>query len=592
MKLNILIVSIICVIALPATAKIIYVDDDATGTRDGTSWVNAYATLQNALREASATAKPVEISVAQGVYKPDQGLTEIPGDREAAFGLIDGVTIRGGYAGLGQADPNARNVQDFATVLHGDIEGDDGSDFLQYANNSKHVVLSQFNDGTAVLDGFTITAGHGWSGPGITCYDSSALFMDCTITQNKSIGREGGYGGGMYISGGSPTLTRCTFYANWALAEGGGLWCQSGSRPTLSGCQFRSNFAATGGGMSVAESQPVITNCVFENNRALYGAGLGMHYQGHPLLDNCTFYGNRGQNGGTLYIGYKSLVTVTNCILWNDGPEIINGEDSSVDITFSNIQGHWPGQGNVEIDALFAAPGHWVHMQDPNTPVEPNDPNAVWVDGDYHLKSEAGRWTSTDSGEPNSVNENWVLDDVTSPCIDAGDPNRPVEFEPVPHGGVINMGAYGNTPQASKSTLSPAPGTGQYRFLPDQSTLVQTGGFAGVHWTYIVEGQFVLDVDLDAETASFLQVDANAVDTDNPDRVLDLDTTMNLTGLTGIIDPDGVILFTGKAANEVAVDVQLTLESGLVHLVGTTTAPPGSADFFIFTLDAFARQMR
>jgi L-ascorbate metabolism protein UlaG (beta-lactamase superfamily) len=67
----------------------------------------------------------------------------------------------------------------------------------------------------------------------------------------------------------------------------------------------------------------------------------------------------------------------------------------------------------------------------------------VWIDGDYHLKSEAGRW--------DPVSESWIVDDVTSPCIDAGDPNSPVGDEPEPNGGIINMGAYGGTAEASKS---------------------------------------------------------------------------------------------------------------------------------------------
>ncbi len=591
MSSRVVIVWVVSVLALRVSARIIYVDDNAIGTRDGTSWINAYASLQDALTAADVSHDPVDIHVSQGVYKPDQGVNQVPGDRHAAFALSDGVALRGGFAGLGQADPNARNVHDFTTVLHGDLHDDDGAEFSHYANNSQHVVVSQHNDHTAVLDGFTITGGLGWSGPGISCYDSNALFVNCTITQNKSIGREGGFGGGMYISGGSPTLLHCTFEANWALAEGGGLWCQSWSKPTLSGCQFRGNTAATGGGMSVAGSHPVVANCLFENNEAFYGAGLASHYRGHPLVSHCTFYGNRSQDGGTLYVGYQSLVTVTNCILWNDGPEIISGEDSSVNVTFSTIRGQWPGLGNIDIDPLFAAPGHWVHIQDSNAPAEPNDPNAVWVGGDYHLKSEAGRWIPADSIEPNSIGENWVLDGVTSPCIDAGDPNGPVQFEPLPHGDVINMGAYGNTPEASKSTFGPVPGADQYQFLPGQSTLIQTGGFAGIHRTYGLAGQFVLEVDTEAGTASFVQVDAAAVDHDLPDRTLDPNAVMNLMSLTGTIDTDGSIKFTGQAADQSTVNIQMTLTNGVVHLVGKTAPPPGSADFFIFALDALADTM-
>ncbi|UCD51665.1 MAG: hypothetical protein JSW27_03355, partial [Phycisphaerales bacterium] len=59
------------------------------------------------------------------------------------------------------------------------------------------------------------------------------------------------------------------------------------------------------------------------------------------------------------------------------------------------------------------------------------------------VRSERGRyWPEHDV---------WVLDEVTSPCIDAGDPNSSLGYEPFPNGGVINMGAYGRTAQASKS---------------------------------------------------------------------------------------------------------------------------------------------
>jgi len=94
--------------------------------------------------------------------------------------------------------------------------------------------------------------------------------------------------------------------------------------------------------------------------------------------------------------------------------------------------------GNLETDPCFVDPGYW----DPNgTADDPNDD--FFVEGDYHLKSQAGRW--------NEAGGSWVQDEVTSPCIDASDPNSPIGYEPFPNGGVINMGAYGGTDQASKS---------------------------------------------------------------------------------------------------------------------------------------------
>jgi hypothetical protein len=95
--------------------------------------------------------------------------------------------------------------------------------------------------------------------------------------------------------------------------------------------------------------------------------------------------------------------------------------------------------GNIDTDPCFSQPGHW---EDPcNTPDTLWDD--VWVDGNYHLKSQAGRW------DPDS--QDWLQENATSPCIDAGNPMGPVGHEPFPNGGIINMGAYGGTAEASKS---------------------------------------------------------------------------------------------------------------------------------------------
>lgn len=99
-----------------------------------------------------------------------------------------------------------------------------------------------------------------------------------------------------------------------------------------------------------------------------------------------------------------------------------------------------PGVGERRTNPDFAVDGYW---DDPsNTPSSPWDD--VWLDGDYHLKSEAGRW------DPNS--QVWVIDSITSHCIDAGDPNDSIGYEPNPNGGRVNIGAYGGIAEASKST--------------------------------------------------------------------------------------------------------------------------------------------
>ena len=129
---------------------------------------------------------------------------------------------------------------------------------------------------------------------------------------------------------------------------------------------------------------------------------------------------------------------LVNCILWGSTREAIRGSTSEViegpaSVSYSDVEGGWPGEGNINAAPYF---------------VDPNN-------GDYHLKSQDGRW--------DPASESWVIDDTSSPCIDAGDPNDPVGLERFPNGGRINMGAYGGTSEAS---LSPR----QLPLLPGQAS--------------------------------------------------------------------------------------------------------------------------
>ena len=90
--------------------KVIYVDDDAVGANDGTSWENAYIYLQDAFTDANSAEKPVEIHVAQGIYKPDHGAGITLGHPNEKFQLLNGVTVLGGFAGTSSIDPDTEIV--------------------------------------------------------------------------------------------------------------------------------------------------------------------------------------------------------------------------------------------------------------------------------------------------------------------------------------------------------------------------------------------------------------------------------------------------------------------------------------------------
>jgi len=325
-------------------------------------------------------------------------------------------------------------------------------------------------DPNSIVSGFTITNGYLYEndGAGIYLYESSPTLDNCVITNNevKAPFGPGGdvHGGGIYCGpNSSPTIINCIISDNiisfniggWSIGYGAGIYCSSTSDPTILICTISRNrdSAAYSGGIYNDGGDLTLTKCVFTGNiigmlsvdgslilnqcrfNCNFGA-MGIECNGKARLSNCTFADNFYGIGLSKY--FYSEATLTNCILWGNPPSEIYVGQGTVLATYSNIKGGWPGQGNTNADPCFAQPGAY----DPNgTPGDPSDD--FWIEGDYHLKSQAGRW------DPNS--ESWVLDEVTSPCIDAGNPADPVGQEPFPNGGRINMGAYGGTAEASKS---------------------------------------------------------------------------------------------------------------------------------------------
>jgi hypothetical protein len=89
-----------------AWGRIIYVDRNAKGAINGSSWTNACRNLEDALGKARSAEKPVEVRVAQGVWKPGWSGYSVEEKRHASFELYSGVTLKGGYAGVEGEDPD------------------------------------------------------------------------------------------------------------------------------------------------------------------------------------------------------------------------------------------------------------------------------------------------------------------------------------------------------------------------------------------------------------------------------------------------------------------------------------------------------
>jgi uncharacterized repeat protein (TIGR01451 family) len=284
---------------------VLHVDAQAASGGDGLSWATAFADLQDAL----AVVDACEVWVAAGVYRP----TADASDRSASFVLKNGVALYGGFAGTetarDQRDPLVK-----LSVLSGDIDNNDSTDadgVVLSADdivgaNSHHVIVGEAIDATAILDGFTITAGlaNGAAtvdrrGAGMTLTNASPV-----LSQVDFVGNRASSGAGLYSTssgtstGTSPTLSHVRFRSNVAGATGGGYFNQSGN-PALSDVEFSSNRAANGGGMLSQLGAPTLNNVSFIDNQAVSGMGGGMASNfSDPVLTNVRFIGNSAQSGG------------------------------------------------------------------------------------------------------------------------------------------------------------------------------------------------------------------------------------------------------------------------------------------------------
>jgi len=383
-----------------ATGKIIYVDDD--GPAD-------FNTIQAAINDANDGNTVI---VAPGTYTGD-------GNRDIDF-RGKAITIRS-EDGPGKCIIDCQGTKD-----------DPHRGFNFHTNE----------DANSIVQGFTVTQGYmgPHDGGAFLCIESSPIIRDCIIVGNSAMA-----GGGIYAYRSDILVENCIIkkniasYASWD-SEGGGIYVSRGNAQ-LKHCLVVGNTASTdGGGILCSNGNSQIINCtVSENRTGVHGGGILFGFSdgtGTSLLKNSILWQNRAERAGNEIMFYSGrppsmLVHATNSLIGKEPNDI----SMAIGYVYDTLFGQWM-TGNP----LFSSAGHW----DPNGSEVPRSNNKpIWIDGDYHLKSQAGRW------DPKS--QSWIQDDVTSPCIDAGDPNSPIGHEPFPNGGIINMGAYGGTVEASKS---------------------------------------------------------------------------------------------------------------------------------------------
>jgi len=460
----------------------IFVDQDATGPNDGSSWENAYTELQNAL---AASQTDDAIWVAEGIYVPGA-------EREHTFQLIEGAALYGGFNGT-ETSRDERDWTTNETILSGDINGDDDG----FTNNDENVyhVVTGANDAT--IDGFTITGGnadgdshpdHG--GGGIYNSYSNTIINNCILSWNSA----SHLGSGIRNWHSSPIIDNCIFTRNKG-HYGGGIQ-NDYSAPTIKNCIISDNEGNYGGGINNKNtSNPIIENCIVSGNDAtIWGGGIYNTSSSAPIITNCTIYGNNAfSNGGGICNNENVSLTVTNCILWENtaglGDEISNNNSIST-VSYSDIAGGISGifnenggsvidgEGNIDEDPLFvnSATGDF-HLQLGSPCIDAGDPVEMltvgYITGDMNL--EVGSVTNISVGDTIWITdrlntESEVVSNTSATTItvvssfinnylvpdDAYVYTQSSDFsdEPEPNGGRINIGNYGGTIEATTSSIS------------------------------------------------------------------------------------------------------------------------------------------
>jgi hypothetical protein len=392
-----------------------------------------------------------------------------------------GMYCSGGQMILYYCTFNTNSALRYGAGLHADGT-DTRLNHCTFSNNAGDAVIGLWNNSDAkIMQDCTIEDNLGSGSKAGIHVDNSTLEMsDSSVSNNKgqgsgiygsrsqldiddcTVSRNGGDGFRLVGSGDlavSADIKGCSIHAN----DGNGIYCDSDVNAIVTNCSISGNGKR--GILCDSNSGLIATNCTITGHRAHVGGGVCCRENSDSAITNCTISGNRAWEGGA-----GSDSTVKNCILWGNtadrGREIFLGSEAlTMTVMYSDIEGgpeqvhsdpnctlNW-GTGNMDSDPCFAEPGHW----DANgTPSDANDD--FWVKGDYHLRSQAGRW------HPNT--QSWVQDDVASPCINTGDPNSDWIAESWPHDERTNMGAYGGTPKASMSCFeprNPADLNGDYR---------------------------------------------------------------------------------------------------------------------------------
>ncbi len=343
--------------------------------------------------ELGARATFLDGNQAESVVKFKNG--------EGSDSVLDGFTLINGAAvdGGGIHCHNSSSPTISNNVITGNRADDDGGGIFCYDNSNPLITGNKIYGNTAVDDG-----------GGIYCNKSS----DPVIIENiVSANTADDYGGGKYCDNSGATIENNMISENMTNDDGGGIFCDN-SLPLIVNNKIFGNVAGAvpsntpqGGGIYCrGNSDATLTNNTVYRNRAVDDGGGVFFEDSSPAITNCVIKGNTADDmAGGIWCGKNSMPEITNSVVWGNfasaEPDIYAFSSSSPNITYCDVQGGWPGTGNINADPRFVQPHNRV--------------------GDFHLTYDSPCKNVGDNSAPNILTDDFEGDPrIVDGTIDIG----------------------------------------------------------------------------------------------------------------------------------------------------------------------------
>lgn len=466
-------------------AAILYVDQANENAGPNGTIQNPFPEIQQAI---NAAISGDEIRVAQGLYNENLLISNKM------------IILKGAYQG--------GNTSDYANAIAGDFSAQNYSAYQSIIQglHAASVIELRLQTSGSLIDGFLITGGHrgilfdteftwpasenitisnniiednGWdelndqTGGGIRITGNGILVENNVIRNNRA-----GRGGALSAIGQNNIIRANTIDDNWANSDhggglylfgnilvenniisnnrvgvlagygwgGGAIFLETGTEMAISRNNiYKNNMAPTYGGGVFADEAAILMmshDLVIHNytQSASHGGGgiaVDRRWDEAPsqiMMNHCTVaynYSTQGSSGNGIFVDQHSSALIENSIFYENNGDFTVAGNSTLNMAYSISEDVVPGIGNMQDDPLFADP----------------------LTDDFHVKSMGGRFEAG----------NWIMDSEHSPAIDTGNPDAAFELETAPHGGRANLGCYGNTPEASRSSTTLAADLNYFR---------------------------------------------------------------------------------------------------------------------------------